>query len=164
MAILISDDDLKMQILCDEDYAQRARQHSWKARTNDEGRTFHAVRWDNAARLWVSMHRDVWLMRNPTIPDPYVVDHQNTNGLDNRYENLRLLTRTQNNANRRQFKSNRAGFKGVRSVGNGRFSAKITRNGLKTHLGTFSTAEAAAAAYDMAARAVYGDACLCNFP
>ena len=42
------------------------------------------------------------------------VDHIETVAtLDNRKQNLRLATRSQNNANRRVFKNNTSGFKGV---------------------------------------------------
>ncbi len=41
------------------------------------------------------------------------IDHINRDGLDNRRENLRVVSRSQNLRNRRAFKNNKSGYKGV---------------------------------------------------
>lgn len=43
-----------------------------------------------------SAHRIVWEGFNGRIPDGYMIDHINRNKQDNRIENLRMVTRSQN--------------------------------------------------------------------
>ena len=54
-------------------------------------------------------------------------------------------------------------YKGVHP-NNNKWQASITVDGVAKHLGTFITPEAAAYAYDAAARAVWGEHCYLNFP
>lgn len=82
----------------------------------------------------------------------YVVDHINGNPLDNRRSNLRWATHSENARNRGA--SSATGYKGVSRTAHGRYTATI-------NLGTFDTAEEAAAAYDAIARDLHGEfACL----
>lgn len=91
--------------------------------------------------------------------DEYV-DHINGNGLDNRRENLRVATKTQNNRNKAKSRSNKSGYKGVwRDKGKvkERWQAGITANGKKIHLGRFDTREEAHEAYCKAAIELHGE-------
>lgn len=47
-------------------------------------------------------HRLIWEMHNGPIPYGYVVDHINQDPSDNRLENLRLATLSENNCNARR--------------------------------------------------------------
>jgi len=84
------------------------------------------------------------------------VDHANGDSLDNRRDNLRLCTHAQNMANRKMARHNRTGLKGVERKGNG-WRARITKDGVRCHLGYFKTAAEAAAAFTEAARRLHGE-------
>lgn len=95
------------------------------------------------------------------------VDHINGDGLDNRRSNLRVVTRSQNLQNSRPRKGTRSRFKGVDWVrygvaGQTRWRARITVNRRSIHLGHFQDEQAAADAYDAAAREYFGAHALTN--
>jgi hypothetical protein len=84
------------------------------------------------------------------------VDHINRNGLDNRRENLRLATRSQNMANKTVYLTNKLGVKGV-YLRNNRYRAQIQVEGRKIMLGTFDTLDEAREAYKQAAVKHFGE-------
>lgn len=101
-------------------------------------------------------HRLAWFYE--TGEWPLQVDHANRNPDDNRFCNLRVVpTIGHNQANRRRFKTNTSGYTGVYPAANGRWRARIEKDGRKRGLGTFDTKEAAAAAYSAAAVEQFGD-------
>ena len=104
------------------------------------------------------LHR---LIMNP--PKGATVDHRDHNPLDNRKDNLRIATRSQQNMNRRLQKKHRTGFKGVWPTKSG-FSAMIKKDDKRVYLGHFQTAEAAARAYDDMARELFGEFAHLNTP
>ena len=87
----------------------------------------------------------------PTID----VDHKNRKRDDNRWCNLRLLTRQGNIQNSLDTRSS-SGYRGVYPTPSGQFKAAITAGYTQTHLGTFPSAEAASEAY-AAARLILHD-------
>lgn len=101
-------------------------------------------------------HRVVWILANGPIPHGYEVDHIDNNSLNNKLENLRLATRSQNAMNKKRHTTNTTGFKGVKSSGYGGFIATITLDGKNYHLGTFSTKEEAHEAYCTKAKELHG--------
>lgn len=94
-----------------------------------------------------------------------VTDHINGNGLDNRRANLREVTKSENNRNRRRGLDNTSGYKGVTWVKRDhRWQARIHTQQRRLSLGVYRTAEEAARAYDAAARQFYGEYAALNFP
>ena len=96
-------------------------------------------------------HHLVWLWHKGYLPKE--LDHINCVRDDNRIENLRECSRAENMQNRQlPMKTNKIGLIGVTKHYN-KFRAAITKNGVKTHLGLFDTAELAHTAYLQAQRA-----------
>jgi hypothetical protein len=87
---------------------------------------------------------------------PLVMDHRDGDPANNRWNNLRSATRSQNSANRRLHRNNACGLKGVSAYGR-RWCATICKNGRIRHLGIFPTPQAAHAAYVAAARELFGE-------
>lgn len=97
-------------------------------------------------------HRLAWLCMTGEWPSE--VDHRNGDRADNRWENLREATRSQNNANQKRRHDNSSGVKGVSwDTLNRRWRAYI--NGKQ--IGRFDSIDEAAAARAAAARALYGE-------
>jgi hypothetical protein len=93
------------------------------------------------------------------------VDHINHDGLDNRRENLRLATHTQNIYNRRKFKVSSSKYKGITlDKRNSKWMAQIQKDRICHNLGYYDTEEDAARAYDVAAKLMFGSFCCINFP
>lgn len=92
----------------------------------------------------------------------FVIDHINRNKLDNRFENLRVITSRENSYNRTKSKNSNNTYKGVKKSGN-KFSACISKDGVKREIGGFDTEEDAARAYDMMAEELFGEFAGKNF-
>ncbi len=75
------------------------------------------------------------------------VDHINHIRGDNRWENLRVVTKSENHKNRQLTSHNTSGVVGVSwHKSTNKWIARIGREGQQTHLGLFATIEEAAAA------------------
>jgi len=91
-------------------------------------------------------------------------DHVNGDGLDNQRSNLRPATQGQNAMNRRSKLGTSSKFKGVSWDRKARkWHAFIKLDGRQKHLGFFTEEEAAARAYDSAARELFGEYAKPNF-
>ena len=99
-------------------------------------------------------------------PDPEeVADHINGDTLDNRRANLRIATRQQNTQSKRLSSLSETRLKGVGwHKERGKYHARICLQGIRYHLGFYADAETAALAYDEAARLLFGEFALCNYP
>lgn len=108
----------------------------------------------------VTMHRVILgRMLGRDLQPGEEVDHINGVKNDNRRANLRLATRSQNMRNVRGLMSNNtSGYRGVSwHKRTKKWSAQIGFDGRAKFLGYFTTAEAAAEAYRIAAIELYGE-------
>lgn len=98
----------------------------------------------------------VWVIHHGGWPS-LEVDHKDRDTTNDRLDNLRLATRSQNSANRR-CRPSASGYKGVkRTQRSNRWHARIRVNGKLLHLGQFDSAEEAHAAYVEAAKRHFGE-------
>lgn len=95
-------------------------------------------------------HRLVWKLVHGVEPD--TVDHVNGSKADNRITNLRSVSHAENLQRKRKTRSDSTtGLLGVSYRADcNKYQAKLRRNGITEHLGTFATPEAAHAAYVLA--------------
>jgi hypothetical protein len=101
-------------------------------------------------------HQLAWLYMTGRWGRP-MIDHRDGNSTNNRWSNLRQATASRNNANRRRPGNNTSGYKGaVLCRKSGRWHAFIRSRGRRIYLGSFSTPQAAHAAYVTAARKLFG--------
>jgi len=101
-------------------------------------------------------HRLAWLYMTSAWPKDDI-DHINGSPSDNRWENLRAATRSQNLANTSRFRNNTTGFKGVTRIKNGKYVAQIKVKQQRIYLGCFTFPEDAHTAYVIAARGYFGE-------
>lgn len=153
----------KVALVDDEDYEALSR-FKWCASRGRSGK-FYATRHGSrrpGPRRSMRMHTVI-----ACTPAGMYTDHIDGDGLNNQRSNLRICTNAENLANRGKQLSNSAGFKGVSRYlkdKNNPWQAQIQKGGRRTHLGFFSTAEAAARAYDEAALKLHGEFAFLNFP
>lgn len=92
-------------------------------------------------------HRIIWVMVFGAIDEALVIDHINSNGLDNRLINLRLVSHTQNQRNQALRRENTSGVTGVyRCHKTGKWTGQITVDGRHVSIGSHVLLEDAAAA------------------
>jgi hypothetical protein len=108
----------------------------------------------------LSMHREIM-----GAPAGMLVDHRNRDTLDNRRENLRLATHSQNQFNKgKTSRKTTSRFIGVFfEKYSGRWVARTTVEGKRIWLGRFDNEIDAARVYDEAAKKYHGEFAQLNF-
>lgn len=132
--------------------------YKWKPRTST--RAMYAYTSGGTKRL------DMHVLIMGSRPG-FMVDHINRFGLDNRRENLRWATRSQNQMNieKPRFRMGTSKFKGVEWVKTkNRWRARIRHNRVGIYIGSFINEVDAARAYDAAAIRLFGEFACINFP
>lgn len=129
----------------------------WYALTKKNARRVYACRDDKNTRQLI--HRVILerILGRP-LEAKEQVDHRDGDGLNNRRENLRLATASENQRNQHRDRTNTSGFKGAcwdKSVNRWKATIKVNRKCI--HLGRFDTPEEAHAAYCAAAIKYHGE-------
>lgn len=129
----------------------------------------YALRYFNedGKRGTVYMHRVVMTRKlGHAIPRGLQVDHIEVGEsarLDNRRENIRLVTRSQNQWHKNTPKSNSTGFKGV-TYHTGKYESYIRVFGKRIYLGRYVDPRDAALMFDAASRRLHGEFAMPNLP
>lgn len=133
--------DLKWHVSTRNNYATRST----------GGRSKRRNEWLHRIILERKLNRKLTVIEYP--------DHINGNGLDNRRQNLRVASMSQNNRNTPLSKSNTSGYKGVIRSKSKRspWQANITYKNKRIYIGNFASAESAYEAYKQKAKELFGD-------
>jgi hypothetical protein len=130
----------------------------WSATKKGKSGKVYAHR--GTGRKTIKLHNEIL----PPLPGG-ITDHRDGDPLNCRRSNLRRASNRQNTQNRRIGSANTSGFKGVCfRRDRGTWLAAITHEGRLRKIGTFPTAEAAAAARDEQALLLHGEFAVLNFP
>ena len=163
----------KHTIVIDTEDWDRVKEYSWCLLAGSRQR----IRWTPYAATGIPHPEGGWLMyangkrrrRRTNLqlhhlilgkpPKGMVTDHINHNGLDNRKENLRFATRSQNDQNRRSQVGSSSKYKGVCwHKAKGKWISNIVIGGKrKIHIGYFTCEHQAALAYNKKAIEFYGE-------
>lgn len=107
-------------------------------------------------RKFYRAHRLVFLMHKGYLPK--TLDHINGDRVDNRIENLRPVTASQNQHNRKTNANNTSGYKGVSwHKGAKKWVTKIKLEGKPIYLGLFDNLEEAAEVVRKTREELHGD-------
>lgn len=140
------------RIICDEEDKRKISLISWTE--------------DSDGRVRASIDGKTVRLHQFILPGHELIDHANGNQFDVRKTNLRPATHVTNGYNRTKTIHNTSGYKGVHRRKDCKkevYTAKIVINKQQVRIGQFTTAEAAARAYDRAAIKHHGEFCNLNF-
>lgn len=134
------------QTIVDDQYYHILNLYKW---------SYHNNGYASRTKKHLMLHRFLWELVNGLIPKGYYIDHINQDKLDNRFDNLRLVSASYNIQNSAKRSSTQSKYKGVTRAGL-RWRARIMCQGIPIHLGYFKTECEAALAYNDAALQLYG--------
>ena len=141
----------KYALVSEQDYAELSeyKWHLHRKKNRGDKHYFRACRMEirDGRRTVIPMHRQIM-----GFPGGKVVDHINGDSLDNRRENLRILSNADNVRHRVGGTKNKHGVRGIgqhKSVGRTRrWFGQIRVNGENLHTGYFASKDEALDAYE----------------
>jgi hypothetical protein len=123
--------------------------------TGNNRKVYNSVKLNNNQYM---THVVIWIMHNGDVPDNMCVDHIDGNRYNNKIENLRLATHSENSRNRKISNINTTGYKGVYKRRN-KWVSIIGQNNKQLYLGAFNTPEEANEVYKKKAQELFGSFC-----
>jgi hypothetical protein len=144
------------KVFIDEEDIPLAIKYNWHVQF--DGYNFYCRRnaYDNSkksGRAVITMHREIM-----GFPKGKLIDHINGNSLDNRKENLRICTNTENCRHCRKQRNSKMKYKGITKIINGSgWVARIGVNNKRIYLGYYNTEEEAYAVYCKASKKYHGE-------
>lgn len=146
--------------IVDDDIYEQIKDRSWRLIKVTNGAFY--VGWkSHKARKDVTVYLHRFVMGNPKG----MVDHKNGDPFDNRRENLRASTNSQNQMNSKKRPGRSSIYKGVSWITKlGKWKAQIGIDGQDIFLGYFENERHAAYAIDLNLPAVHGEFAHPNFP
>lgn len=151
------------EVLVDDEYYDMLNAVKWVIRKNEDCiYAQHSMPYPSSKKgqKAIQMHRVILGLRNPKI----FVDHKDRNGLNNQKNNLRACTTSENNKNRKSVGASKylgVGIKVNKTKTYWRATISVNNKGI--YLGVFKDEEAAARAYDEAAKIHHGEFANLNF-
>ena len=165
----------ELEVLIDDEDLESVQEHTWHVIKAHNGKFYvntHVKHPDGGIyesgydkgrpkRTLLQLHRFI-----AKAPKGKVVDHINGNTLDNRKENLRIVTHKQNSMNQMKTRTHKgkptsSKYRGVSFVERrNRWIARCSGH----HVGYFKEENAAAEAYDKKAKELFGEYANLNFP
>ena len=159
----------KIAIVDVKDY-EWLNQWKWYAHKKNDDSTYYARRrgtLSNGKRITVFMHREILTL---TYRDGRIPDHKDHNGLNNRRDNLRIVSPSLNRHNSKLLRNNTSGYRGVDPVtyikknGTRNWRVRISFEGKRMSGKSYSNILDAAAAYDLIAIKLWGPNIPLNLP
>ena len=141
---------LEFKIILDKEGEILYNKHCWWINKTDNNH-YYLYRTNNGRNI--SFHREI-----TGAAEGQEVDHINRNTLDNCKNNLRFVTRSQNNMNQGLHGKNTSGHRGVHfNSYKKRWIARIKINNIRINIGTFLDYNLACNAYEEKAQELFGE-------
>ena len=145
--------EVAAECIVDIDDWDEVKKYKWSLTTKPDPYIFNRQR--DRTPLHIYLHR---LVLGLSYGDGYIADHINGNTLDNRKENLRIVTSSQNSMNTRISKDNTSGYKGVSySKAMNKWTVQIFAKGENTVVGHFDDIDKAVEARKREEIRLFGD-------
>jgi hypothetical protein len=133
----------KLYRVCYDKHRGVLASHSFRELTPNTPYGYCVVRYKG---VLYKAHRIIWCLVTGDDPGAFEIDHIDRDPSNNSWLNLRLASSAQQALNRKVRSDSTSSLRGVLKTGS-KYQAKIQRNGVRVHLGTFETKEQAARAY-----------------